>query len=91
MDNQHRKIKGYRELTEHEVNLMNAVKDQAQELQATIDQLESYRTAQLDGDPRDELSVQQILESSRCLSIAKNELQTGMMWLVRAVALPDSF
>ena len=28
MENQHRKIKGYRELNEVEINLMNAIKDQ---------------------------------------------------------------
>lgn len=26
MDNQHRKIKGYRELTEHEIAIMNTIK-----------------------------------------------------------------
>jgi hypothetical protein len=32
MDNQHRQIKGYRELSESEINLMNEIKDKGAEL-----------------------------------------------------------
>ena len=32
MDNQHRKIVGYRELTQEEINLMNEIKERGKEL-----------------------------------------------------------
>ncbi len=91
MDNQHRKITGYRELTKHEVSLMNEVKAEGQRIKDIIDRLEAYRIAQLDSGTESELTAEQIIESSRCLAIAQNQLQTGCMWLTRSIALPDSF
>jgi len=40
MDNQHRKIKGYRELSEVEISAMNAVKEKAAEVGELIFDLE---------------------------------------------------
>ena len=39
MDNQHRKIKGYRELSELEISLMNEVKNKGEELGEIIEKL----------------------------------------------------
>lgn len=39
MDNQHRKIHGYRELTQDEINLMNTIKVKGAELGVLIDAL----------------------------------------------------
>ena len=39
MDNQHRKIAGYRELSQTEIDHMNAVKAKAEEVGELIDQL----------------------------------------------------
>ena len=41
MENQHRKIKGYRELTQEEINLMNEVKVKGAELGELIEKLEN--------------------------------------------------
>ena len=41
MENQHRKIKGYRELTQEEINLMNEVKQKGIELGELFEKLES--------------------------------------------------
>lgn len=41
MENQHRQIKGYRELTEYEIELMNEVKTKGEELGRLVDKLES--------------------------------------------------
>lgn len=41
MENQHRLIKGYRELSQEDINMMNLVKDQMNALGATIKKLES--------------------------------------------------
>ena len=40
MENQHRKIKGYTELTQKEIDLMNRVKEVGVTLQSLIDDLE---------------------------------------------------
>ena len=40
MENQHRKIKGYRELTQEEINLMNEVKVKGAELGELIEKLD---------------------------------------------------
>ena len=40
MENQHRKIKGYRELTQEEINLMNEVKIKGAELGELIEKLD---------------------------------------------------
>ena len=39
MENQHRKIKGYRELSQAEIDLMNEIKTKGQELGYLIDKL----------------------------------------------------
>lgn len=40
MDNQHKKIKGYRDLTQEEINLMNEVKAKGAELGVLIEKLD---------------------------------------------------
>ena len=40
MDNQHRKIKGYRDLNQHEIDLMNEIKQKGAEVGALIDRLQ---------------------------------------------------
>lgn len=44
MENQHRKIKGYRELDQEEINLMNKIKQKGIELQDLIDELHGIGT-----------------------------------------------
>lgn len=39
MENQHRKIKGYRELTQEEIDLMNAIKTKGAELGELVEKL----------------------------------------------------
>ena len=39
MENQHRKIKGYRELDEHDIALMNEIKEKGAELGLLVDKL----------------------------------------------------
>ena len=86
MDNQHKKIKGYRDLSQQEIDLMNTIKTKAEETGILIEQLEIIRAENM-SDKVTDLDI----EAVRCLSVAKGHLQTGFMWFVRAVALPDSF
>lgn len=80
MDNQHRKIKGYRELSQDEIDLMNEIKQQGEILGSLITKLEATN-ASTGGHAID----------LRWVSIGKTDLQTGIMALVRAVAQPESF
>ena len=41
MENQHQKIKGYRDLTQEEIDLMNEVKEKGAELGAIIEKLDN--------------------------------------------------
>jgi hypothetical protein len=74
VDNQHRKISGYRELTEAEIAAMNEAKAMGNAIGGLLD-----RMKELPG------------VDQRALAIARTELQTGIMWAVRAVARPESF
>ncbi len=44
MENQHRKIKGYRDLSQEEINLMNVVKEKGKELGQMV---ETFRNMQV--------------------------------------------
>lgn len=73
MENQHRRISGYRELDESEIALMNRIKAQEAEI-AELAQL--VRNITPEGEPR------------RQLAIAVTAFEEGFMRLVRAVAQP---
>ena len=81
MDNQHKLIKGYRDLSQDEINLMNEAKAQGEQLGALIERLEAADFAQTSDQVPDK----------RALALAKTSLQQGMMWLVRSIAKPASF
>lgn len=74
MDNQHRKITGYRELSQKEIDVMNKIKAKGAELDALVQEVQAIPEA-----------------DQRWASIAKTDLQTGLMALTRAVAKPTSF
>ena len=75
MENQHRKITGYRELSQHEIDAMNRIKAKGEELRELIEYLASSR----------------VNASPKWLQIGRTDLQTGIMALVRSVAKPDTF
>lgn len=78
MDDQHRKISGYRDLTQEEIDLINEVKTQAEMVRHLVDKLEARARTQgaIDG---------------RAIAIARADLQTGFMWLSRSIARPIGF
>jgi ribosome maturation protein Sdo1 len=92
MDNQHKKIKGYRDLSQDEIDIMNSIKEKANEVSEMLKELRTIRAHdEMYIGVEKQLSSEQIAESHRSMNVAKENLQTGFMWLVRAVALPDSF
>jgi len=75
MDNQHRILKGYRELTAEELALINEIKTKGAELGELVEKLRA-ETDHID---------------QRWVSIGATDLQTGLMALTRSVAQPTLF
>ncbi len=99
MENQHRKIAGYRELSQEEIDLMNRIKAKGAELMELQAELVDHIKAQRKAcvveemfveviDP-DELARLDAAEPNRWAFIGKTDIQTGIMALVRAVAQPS--
>ena len=42
MDNQHKKIKGYRELSQEEIDLMNKIKEQGEILGSLVEEIRNH-------------------------------------------------
>jgi predicted nuclease with TOPRIM domain len=77
LDNQHRQIKGYKELDQAQIHLMNKIKEKGAEVGALVDELKNLR-------------VNSALDQ-RWVSIGATHLQEGFMALTRSVAKPDFF
>lgn len=75
MDNQHKKITGYRDLSQTEIDLMNEIKGKGAELGELVQKLREQ------GGSLDQ----------RWISIGATDLQTGLMALTRGVAQPTTF
>jgi hypothetical protein len=75
VDNQHEKIKGYRDLSEEEIKLMNEVKSLAERVGHLVDNVLANKG-----------SIDQ-----HWLAIGRTDLQKGFMSVVRSIAQPDSF
>lgn len=77
------KVDGYRKLTDHELRVVNKAKTAGPGLQELLDEAEKTVAArEADSGIRDN-------EARRALAIAKTDIQTGFMWLIRAVAAPN--
>ena len=87
MDNQHRKISGYRELTQGEINLIN----RAKELEAECLKLQLEVQDKLIYSANDPEEAARLVRSNanRWVSIAKTDIETGFMALVRSIAQPQ--
>ena len=98
MENQHRKIKGYSEFSQKQIDLMNVVKEQGVTLDELIDRINAVIKAQyeeateLEGPARqEELARLDLANPSKWSNIAKDHFQQGLMALTRAVAQPGFF
>lgn len=102
MDNQHRKISTYGELSQSDIDLMNEIKQKEAELLKLINRLEAKHA-------RENIYIQNDIECSesdvalaalqqsyaladamRFTAMAKDHVQIGLMALTRAVARPGS-
>lgn len=88
MENQHRLIKGYRELTQVEIDLMNRIKAKGREMLELQKEVVEYLQNQ---EAQGTTEIYEHLEHTtpyRWAALAKTDFQTGTMFLVRAVAQP---
>ena len=84
MNNQHKKIEGYRDLTQEEIDLMNKIKKKAAEIKDLVSEIESLTAKDPEG-------ITVYINDPRWAEIARTQLQQGFMALVRSVAKPESF
>lgn len=85
MDNQHRKITGYRELDEADIALMNRIKALEAEVEDVVCSVRTH--IELQGSQADRRR-HAFAEPYRWLAIGRTDIQQGMMALTRAVAQP---
>ena len=99
MENQHRKISGYRELSQEEVDLMNRIKAKGTELLQLQSELANHLLDQrqkkaIASENGQQAAAHEFVRFSRAeperwAAIGKTDIQTGIMALVRAVAQPS--
>lgn len=94
MDNQHRQIKGYRELNQQEIDFMNRIKSFGPELKQLTNEIRAYL------DERNETAKAfDAAEAARIhqakphdwLNQGTFDLQVGLMKLTRSIAQPGFF
>ena len=84
MENQHRAIKGYRELSQVEIDLMNEIKAEGIRLGELVEKLRGTTYSIGPGAPDDKAD-------GRWVSIGATHLQEGLMALTRSIAKPTFF
>ncbi|AVF34857.1 hypothetical protein BV494_07880 [Rahnella sikkimica] len=103
MENQHRKISGYRDLCQGEIDLMNRIKSKGKEMLELVTELQGRLSTDIEVKKADatragisqatpeavELRRFTAAEPQRWAAIGKTDIQTGIMALVRAVAQPS--
>ena len=98
MENQHRKISGYRELSQEEIDLMNEIKALGPQIETVIKKVQEHHLNQrkkISGMAGDQLMAEvdrlELATPERFLALAKTGMQTGLMYLTRSVAQPTFF
>lgn len=95
MENQHRKITGYRELSQEEIDLMNKIKSLGPQIEDLIEEVRLFtlNKAQAARNALDTETQDRLRDATpeRFAALAKTEFQTGLMYLTRAVAQPTFF
>lgn len=81
-------VKGYRKLTDGDIERMNRLKDVSRHFCNLLDtERESAHNELVEAGSAEELARQEAL---RCIAIARTKMQEACMWACRAVARPDA-
>lgn len=96
MKDQHTKIKGYRDLSQVEIDLMNRVKSLGVEIESLISEVQEHLNTQAlnavvkESDPDEAIRIDHA-QPGKWLESSKTDLQVGIMKLVRSIAQPGTF
>ena len=102
MENQHRRIRGYRELSQLEIDMMNEIKTKGLELEALILKAKQHIARQRQAvqglacdkkiaEAAEEDARLNEAEPERWAAIGKTHMQEGLMALTRSIAQPSFF
>ena len=89
MENQHQKIKGYRDLSQEEIDLMNEGKALAEQCGAYITKLRAAGDINRTGEQFADAPKHPL--DQRWISIGATDLQRGFMAVIRGIAQPTTF
>ena len=81
MENQHRQIKGYKELDQTQIDLMNKIKEKAAEVGDLCAELQAMC----------DVKEPSFRPDGRWLATGRTDLQKGFMAVTRSVTKPDFF
>ena len=98
MKEQHTLIKGYRDLSQEEIDLMNRIKAFGPELEQLCDDLFAYHVKRMnaaeimcsEGDSSEYDRIMNAAPGSWCFE-GRTHIQQGLMFLIRSVAQPTTF
>ena len=97
VENQHKQIKGYRDLSQEEIDLMNKIKALAERVGELVKEVVSKTVQDIgkyecsDDDPDSDGAEDALHDAPAWAWQAKKDLQLGFMQLIRAVAKPTTF
>jgi hypothetical protein len=77
--------KAYRKLSEEELALMDDLNALREQVRKFVEHCRNFDTA------RGALHDMRVLAPARALAIAETDLQSGFMWVARAIAAPGFF
>lgn len=95
MDNQHQKIKGYRDLSQAEIDLMNEIKAKGEELRSLVAKIEGVIKpaceARKAGNDASASVANEADDPMYWLRYAEGSFRCAVMYAVRSVAQPQSY
>ena len=91
MENQHRKITGYRELSQEEIDLINRIKAVGEEVNQLILDINKHLITQNYVIGTEEYARCVLAKPYIWLEKGTQDIQVGLMEITRSVAQPTSF
>lgn len=91
MENQHKQIKGYRDLSQEEIDLMNKIKALAEEVGELYEEIVEHECSLYTSYDDYNNKYGSMDDNLGWAESGKKDLQLGFMQLIRAVAKPQSF
>ena len=98
MENQHKHIKGYRDLSQAEIDLMNEIKQKGEELRTLVAKINAVaipktenNSSEIAGDAMPWGLETEGDQPEYWLRYADASFRSGIMYAVRAVAKPQSY